>query len=106
MKFPFIVSDESVNNYGFRILCDGIDTTQFKKNPVGYYMYQRRSGEDYTVKEDEVICCWENLQCVGDVLMSDAELYFSKFSALVRAGGTATRKNGESVIKLVENITA
>jgi len=72
MKFTFVVSDESVNNYGFRILSDGIDTTQFEKNPVGYYMHQRRTGEDYTAKGDEVICRWENLQKVGGVVMADA----------------------------------
>lgn len=73
MKFTFIVTDESVNNYGFRILTTGIDTTQFEKNPVGYYMHQRRSGKAYEAKGDEVVCRWENLQKLGNgIMMADA----------------------------------
>lgn len=73
MKFTFIVSDESVNNYGFRILTDGIDTTQFKKNPVGYYMHQRRTSTNFDAAGDEVICRWENLQKMGNgIMLADA----------------------------------
>jgi HK97 family phage prohead protease len=34
VKKKFILSDESVNSYGFRVLTSGIDITQFKANPV------------------------------------------------------------------------
>lgn len=40
----FVVSDESINTYGFRIMTDGIDTSRFLKNPVMLYdhdSYQR-----------------------------------------------------------------
>jgi hypothetical protein len=30
----FILSDESINSYGFRVLTDGIDLSRFEKNPV------------------------------------------------------------------------
>ena len=33
----FICSDESVNTYGFRVLTEGIDITQFLRNPVMLY---------------------------------------------------------------------
>ena len=33
----FIISDESVNRYGYRILSRGMSTTSFKKNPVVFY---------------------------------------------------------------------
>lgn len=69
-KFTFIVTDETVNRYGFRILTSGIDTTQFKKNPVGYFMHDRKTWDP---KGDEVICRWENLTVEKNgVMMADA----------------------------------
>ena len=33
----FIISDESVNRYGYRILSRGMSTASFEKNPVVFY---------------------------------------------------------------------
>jgi len=33
----FILSDESVNSYNFKVITDGIDLERFKKNPVMLY---------------------------------------------------------------------
>lgn len=41
MKHTFIVSDENVNNYGFRVMTAGIDTTQYEKNPIVLFMHKR-----------------------------------------------------------------
>lgn len=35
------ISNERVNCYGFRVLTDGVDTTQYERNPVLLYMHQR-----------------------------------------------------------------
>lgn len=35
------ISNESVNSYGFRVLTDGLDTSQYERNPVLLYMHQR-----------------------------------------------------------------
>lgn len=37
----FLVSDESKNCYGFRVLNSGIETSAFEANPVMLYMHQR-----------------------------------------------------------------
>lgn len=37
----FVISDESLNRYGFRVLTSGIDLSQFKKNPLCLWMHQR-----------------------------------------------------------------
>lgn len=37
----FCVSDETINDYGFRLLTDGIDTTAFEANPVMLFMHRR-----------------------------------------------------------------
>lgn len=43
----FVLSDESINSYGFRVLLKGGDLKQFKKNPI--MLFNHRSwGESYT----------------------------------------------------------
>ena len=37
----FVLSDESVNRYGFRVITKGIDIKDFLKNPVMLYMHNR-----------------------------------------------------------------
>lgn len=64
-KNTFIVSDESKNTYGYIVLTSGIDTTQFLKNPIMYYMHNREKG---------VIGRWENLRKEGNRLLADAVL--------------------------------
>lgn len=39
-----IITSESVNYYGFRVLTDGVDLTQFGKNPLMLWMHQRAFG--------------------------------------------------------------
>lgn len=59
----FIVSDESVNSYGFRILTAGINTEHFIKNPVMFYIHERKSG---------IIGRWENIRIEDGKLLADA----------------------------------
>lgn len=56
----FLVSDESVNDLGFRVLTSGIDLTRFEKNPVMLYGHIRNnevSGEPLLP-----IGTWKNLR--------------------------------------------
>jgi cell fate (sporulation/competence/biofilm development) regulator YmcA (YheA/YmcA/DUF963 family) len=66
----FLVSDESVNRYGYRVLTGGIDMKQFKKNPNMYYLHDR-----FTYGEAKpritVIGRWENIRKEGDKLYAD-----------------------------------
>ena len=59
----FVLSDESINSYGFIVKTAGIDTTQFERNPVMLYMHDRENG---------VIGRWENLRNDGNKLLADA----------------------------------
>lgn len=36
-----VLSDESINSYGFRVLTGGIDVSQYQKNPIILWMHQR-----------------------------------------------------------------
>lgn len=70
MAYTFIISDESINSYGTRILSDGIDMTDFKKNPIGLWNHFR----NWKGTKDEVlpICRWENLRREGSKWLADA----------------------------------
>ncbi len=53
----FVLSDSSVNEYGFRLLTSGYEMDRYTKNPIGYYMHRR---------EDGVVLRWEELKTEGD----------------------------------------
>lgn len=53
----YLLTDSSVNVYGFRLLTEGYQVEEFKKNPIGYYMHNR---------EDGVVLRWEDIRVDGD----------------------------------------
>lgn len=59
----FVLSDESVNSYGFVVLTEGIDTSAFERNPVMLFMHNR---------DGNVIGRWENIRKVDKRLLGDA----------------------------------
>lgn len=66
----FILSDESVNVYGMRVLTSGIDLTAFRKNPVMLYAHQR----PWDGKNVLPIGKWENIRQDGTQLLADAAI--------------------------------
>lgn len=63
MAKTFIISDESINSYGFRILNQALKIDNFRKNPIGLWNHMRT----WRGTKDEVlpICRWENLRLEG-----------------------------------------
>ena len=61
-KNTFVISDESVNSYGYIVKTDGIDTAAFERNPVMLYMHERKT----------VVGRWENIRKDGKRLLADA----------------------------------
>jgi len=55
----YVLSDSSVNEYGFRLLTSGYQLDLYSKNPIGYYMHKRDSG---------VLLKWEDLHIANDTL--------------------------------------
>ncbi len=56
----YVLSDSSVNEYGFRLLTSGYQLETFQKNPIGYYMHRREDGivlkwEDLRIEDDKVL---------------------------------------------------
>ena len=53
----FLLTDSSINVYGFRLLTSGFLLDEFKKNPIGYHMHYREEG---------VLVKWEDFRLEGD----------------------------------------
>lgn len=62
-----VISDNSLNSYGFRVLTDGIDLTQYNRNPILLWMHTR----PFRGTTDEVLPLgrMENLRIEGESLI-------------------------------------
>lgn len=71
MLKTFILSDGSVNSYGFRVLTSGIDIEDFLKNPLMLWNHNRSYRDD----ENTILPIgrWVNVRIEGDKLLADAE---------------------------------
>lgn len=62
MAKSFVLHDESVNTYGFRMLTSGVNLEEFKKNPV-----MLLNHDDYSMP----IGRWENIRVEGGKILAD-----------------------------------
>jgi hypothetical protein len=69
-KKTFILSDESLNAYGFWVSTEGIDTAQFERNPVMLWGHHRT----WRGTDDEILPIgrWENVRKENGKLLADA----------------------------------
>lgn len=72
MAKTFVLSDESINSFGFWVKTSGIDLRQFKKNPIMLWNHNRPSEWRGSVDEILPIGKWENIRIDGDKLLADA----------------------------------
>ena len=77
-KKTFVLSDESVNSYGFRVLTSGIDLRDFMNNPV---MLRNHEGE--------AIGFWENIRVKDGKLLAEPAFSESDPLAVQTAGKVA-----------------
>ena len=77
----FVLSDSSVNCYGYRLLTEGFQIDSFKKNPIGFYMHLRDEG---------VIVRWEDIRIDGDRIMAKPVINLSN-------------KRGQQTVDEIEN---
>lgn len=70
MAKSFVLSDESINSYGFRILTDGINLENFRKNPIMLWNHTR----GYSDQENVILPIgkWENIRVQDKKLIADA----------------------------------
>lgn len=64
LEIPFIICDNSVNRYSWRLLVEGIDLSGFIKNPVCCYQH-----DTYSVAVGK----WKDLKIVGEQLKGTVE---------------------------------
>ncbi|MFV0341013.1 MAG: hypothetical protein ACK5MA_10395 [Parachlamydiaceae bacterium] len=65
---PFILLDGTITTYGFRVLPDGIDLSQFERNPIMFYHHK-----DYMLP----IGTWTNIRKENGMLLADAVLDYA-----------------------------
>lgn len=67
MAKEVVISNSRLNSYGFRVLTEGIDTTQYARNPILLWMHNRpfRGTTDEVLPIGKV----ENLRIDGDNLI-------------------------------------
>lgn len=89
MAKTFVLSDESLNSYGFWVMTSGIVLTQFKKNPIMLWNHNRT----WRGTTDEILPIgkWENIRVEDGKLMADAVFdqnddFAKKIEAKVEAG--------------------
>lgn len=84
-----ILSDSSLNRYGFRVLTSGMLIEAFKKNPVMLYMHFRDEGSPIW-GDSKAIGHWEDIQLNGDEL--SAIPIFDKVDDLSKAIAQNTKQ--------------
>ena len=78
----FLLSDESLNSYGFKVLTEGINIDSFLRNPVMYYNHDRSDG---------VIGNWINVTkkgtgLFGTPVFDEKDAFGAKISGKVKDG--------------------
>lgn len=70
MAYTFLLSDETINSYGTRVLTAGIRLGNFLKNPIMLWNHTRAWSD----KEDQILPIgrWENLRVENGKLYGDA----------------------------------
>lgn len=64
----FILLDGSITTYGFRVLPEGVDLSQFERNPIMFYFH-----EDHLLP----IGTWKNIRLEDGQLLADAVLDYA-----------------------------
>lgn len=92
----FLLSDESLNSYGFKVLTRGINLRNFERNPVMYYNHDREAG---------VIGKWTNLhvkknKLFGTPVFDENDSLGAKIAGKVKDGFVRAASIGADNINL------
>ncbi len=94
-KHTFIISDENtLNSYGFRVMTEGIDISQYEKNPIVLWMHKRPSQwENKNDKDNEILPIGlasnlrkENGQLLADIEFDQKDAFAQKIEQKVEGG--------------------
>ncbi len=86
-KHSFVISDESVNDYGFMVRTGGIDLSFYEKNPVVLYAHNDDSeGEDKVLPIGKGTVYVKGTQLIGDVEFDQDDDFAIKIEKKVAGG--------------------
>lgn len=101
-----VISNSKLNSYGFRVLTEGIDTTQYARNPILLWMHNR----PFRGTTDEVLPIgrMENLRIDGDNLIGtpifdEQDEFAQRIAAKWDAGILKMASAGLEVIELSDD---
>ena len=87
MSYKFLLSDESVNAYGTRVLSSGILLEDYKKNPIVLWGHNRsyRDSEDTILPIGKISKIWiEKAQLFGEVEFDQEDEFAQKIESKVK----------------------
>lgn len=89
MAYTFLLSDESVNSYGTRVLTDGIRLDDYKKNPVVLWNHIRAwsDKEDQVLPIGKIVKIWKDGgKLYGDIEFDQKDAFAAKVEHKVEQG--------------------
>jgi hypothetical protein len=93
MGKTFVISEESINSYGFRVKTDGIDLSEFEKNPIMLWSHTR----SWSDKTDAIlpIGYWKNVRkedgkLFGEPVFDETDDFAQKIAKKVENGTLRT----------------
>lgn len=98
MYKEFLLSDESLNSYGFKVRTKGINLTNFDRNPVMYYNHDRERG---------IIGKWTNLnirknKLYGTPVFDENDAFGAEIARKVKDGFIRAASIGADNINIQE----
>lgn len=72
----FLLTDSSLNSYGYRLLTAGYLMSEFQKNPIGYFLHADKEMTDFT-RKDGVLVKWSDFRKDGDKVYAKPNINLS-----------------------------
>lgn len=89
MAYKFLLSDESVNSYGTRILTEGIGLDDYLKNPIVLWGHIRSwsDKEDQILPIGKIVKLWiEDKKLYGEIVFDAKDEFAQKIESKVKQG--------------------
>lgn len=87
MTHKFIVNDDSnVNEYGYRVMTDGIDTDQYERNPIVLFMHNRAYSDPENVIGRCISLNKEGSQLIAEIEFDEKSELGKKVAGKVERG--------------------
>ena len=87
MTHKFVVNTENVNEYGYRVLTDGIDYTQYLRNPVVLFMHTRPDGKRAeAIIGRTVSLTVEDSKLIAEIEFDEADDFAKEIAGKVQRG--------------------